>query len=105
MHQLFQGVMKSIMDETMNWLKYKVNSAYKEFGDYVNSTLTKLHDIGLDWCRMEKFTGGRMFTTGGWQAEQYVAFARCSLLVYAAVRDIVGDNEVGLDEHECLIQS
>ena len=105
MHQIFQGVVKSLMDETITWLNYKKNPIYKEFGEYVNGTLCKFHDVGVDWCRMEKFTSGRLFSLGGWQAEQFIAFARCSIIVYSAIRDLVPNEEVGLNEHECMIQS
>ena len=105
MHQIFQGVVKSVMEKTMSWLSQKNNSQYKAFGDYVNSTLDDISDLNVDWCRMEKFTKGRNYSLVGWQAEQYVAFTRCILVIYGAVRDIVGDNEVGINEHECMMQS
>ena len=105
MHQLFQGIVKSVMEKTMSWLTQKDNSHYKAFGDYVNSSLSMIHDIGLNWCRMEPFMRGRSYTLGGWQAEQYVAFTRCIILVYSAIRDVVGDDEVGIDEHECMVQA
>ena len=105
MHQLFQGVVKSIMELTMSWLTKKDTSHYKAFGDFVNSLLEDIHELNLDWCRMEKFMRGRNYTLGGWQAEQYVAFARCIVVVYSGIRDVVGDDEVGIDEHECLTQS
>ena len=89
----------------MIWLSKKVHPHYKEFGDFVNSSLLGVHDTGVDWCRMENFTSGRLYSLGGWQAEQYLAFGRCILAVYSCIRDIVGDKEVGIDEHECMIQS
>ena len=64
-----------------------------------------LHHLGLDWCRMEPLVKGRSYTAGGWQAEQYLAFARCSLIMYSSIRDIVGSKEVGIDEHEFMSQS
>ena len=105
MHQLFQGVVKSIMEMTMSWLTKKDTSHYKAFGDYVNPTLYDIHELKLDWSRMEKFMRGRNYTLGGWQAEQYVAFSRCISIIYSSIRDVVGDDEVGIDEHECLTQS
>ena len=105
MHHLFQGIVKSVMEKTMSWLTQKDNSHYKAFGDYVNTTLSMISDIGLNWCRMEPFMRGRSYTLGGWQAEQYIAFTRCIIVVYSSIRDVVGDNEVGIDEHECMIQA
>ena len=99
MHQLFQGVVKSIMELTMSWLTQKNTSHYKAFGDYVNNTLYDIHELKIDWCRMEKFMRGRNYTLGGWQAEQFVAFSRCITIVYGSIRDVVGDDEVGIDEH------
>ena len=101
MHQIFQGVVKSIMEKTIEWLA----SNYKAFGDIINPKLTELHDLGINWCRMEKLMRGRNYTLGGWQAEQYVAFSRCISIFYGSIRDIVGDKELGIDEHECTIQS
>ena len=54
---------------------------------------------------MEKLTKGRNYSIAGWQAEQYVAFTRCILIVYGAVRDVVGDHEIGINEYECMIQA
>ena len=105
MHHIFQGIVKSIVDETTDWLTRKYKPKYKTFGDNVNNTLSQIHSVGVDWCRMEKLMRGRTYTTGGWQAEQYIAFARCMLVIYACIRDIVGDDELGIDEHEIMIQS
>ena len=105
MHQIFQGVVKSIMEKTMSWLIKKDTSHYKAFGDVVNDTLFDIHKLGLDWCRMEKLMRGRSYTMGGWQAEQYIAFTRCSIVIYSAIREVVSDDEVGIDEHECMIQA
>ena len=105
MHHLFHGVIKSIMEETMHWLSKKVHSQYKEFGDFVNDALLRIQETQVDWCRMEQFTSGRNYSIVGWQAEQYLAFSRCIIIIYSSVRDIVGDNEVGIDEFECMIQS
>lgn len=105
MHQIFQGVVKSIVDETADWLTRKYKPQYKAFGDMVNNMLSKIHDVGVDWCRMERLLKGSTYSMSGWQAEQYVAFARCMLVIYASIKDIVGDDETGIDEHECMIQS
>ena len=105
MHHLFHGIVKTIMEETIHWLSKKVHSQYKEFGDFVNVTLVSIHETNIDWCRIEKFTSGRSYSLGGWQAEQYLAFARCIIIFYSSVRDIVGDTEVGIDEFECMVQS
>ena len=105
MHHLFHGVIKSIMEETMHWLSKKVHPQYKQFGDYVNDSLLSVQETHIDWCRMEPFTSGRSYSLVGWQAEQYLAFSRCIIIIYSCVRDIVGDEEVGIDEFECMIQS
>ena len=54
---------------------------------------------------MEPLVKGRTNTSGGWQAEQYLAFARCSLIVFSSIRDIVGNREVGINEHEFMSQA
>ena len=105
MHHLFQGIVKSIMDLTIDWLTGKQGAQYKDFGDVTHKTMLSIHNLNLDWCRMETFMGGRKYSLGGWQAENYVAFARCMLIIYACIRDIVSDGELGIDEHECMIQS
>ena len=105
MHHLFQGIVKSVMELTIDWLSRKDGPQYKEFGDYVDKTMSDFHQLSLDWCKLETFSGGRNYTLGGWQAEQYVAFSRCILILYSAVRDIVGASELGINAYECLIQS
>ena len=72
MHQLFQGIVKSIFDETSDWLSRKYNPKYKEFGDTVNGMLKEIHHLGLDWCRMESLLKARIYSTSGWQTEQYI---------------------------------
>ena len=101
MHQIFQGVVKSIMEKTNEWL----SSHYKAFGDHVNPTLIQMHDLGIDWLRIERFMRGRNYTLGGWQAEQFVAFSRIICVIYGTIQDIVRDDELGLNEHECMIQA
>ena len=105
MHHLFQGIVKSIMELTIDWLSRKDGPQYKQFGDYVNKTLFNIHHLSLDWCRLETFTSGRKYSLGGWQAEQFVAFSRCILILYGAIRDIVGNSELGINQYECLLQS
>ena len=105
MHHLFQGIVKSIFELTADWLTHKVGNHFKKFCLYINGSLTKLHILGLDWCRMEPLVKGRTYTSGGWQAEQFLAFARCSLIVFSAIRDIVGNREVGINEHEFMSQT
>ena len=105
MRHLFQGVVKSIMDLTIDWLSRKDGPQYKEYGDYVNKVFLNIHHLSLDWCRLECLTGGRKYSLGGWQAEQFLAFSRCILILYGAVRDIVGNSELGINQYECLIQS
>ena len=65
MHQLFQGIVKSIFDETTDWLSRKYKPKYKEFGYTVNGMLKEIHNLGLDWCRMESLLKGRIYSTGG----------------------------------------
>ena len=54
---------------------------------------------------MERLLKGRTYSTSGWQVARYIAFVRCMLVIYASIRDIVGDDETGIDEHKCMIQA
>ena len=55
---------------------------------------------------MEKFIKGRTYSfLSGWQAEQYIAFGRFLLVIYGSIRDVVGDDELKIDEHECMSQA
>ena len=105
MHQLFQGIVKSIFEITSDWLTRKVGNHFSKFCAGINDTLLNFHELGLDWCRMEKLIKGRTYTTGGWQAEQFIAFSRCTMIIYSSIRDIVGNDETGIDEHEFMRQS
>ena len=105
MHQIFQGIVKSIMETAMSWLTHKDNAQYKAFGDFVNVSMFHIQQLNLDWCRIEKFMKGRSYTLGGWQAEQFIAFTRVIIVICGAVCDVVGDSEVGIDEFECMIQT
>ena len=59
MHHIFQGVVKSIMDLTIDWLSRKDRPQYKQFGDYIHKTMSHISNLSLDWCRLETFTGDR----------------------------------------------
>ena len=53
MHQLFQGIVKTIVEETSDWLTRKYRPMYKAFGDKVNIIMIKIHVTlvltGVEW--------------------------------------------------------
>ena len=54
------------------------------FATGVNQLLLFIHDIKLDWCKMKTFHTDS-YTTGGWIAESYLAYAKFLPVIYAQI--------------------
>ena len=68
MHQLFQGVMKSLIGEAEYWLSK--HGKYSKFAKQANTRLDDVCSLQLEWCKALCYSGNnKSYTTGGWVAE------------------------------------
>ena len=104
MHQLFLGVVKSLLELTSTWLKQEHKMAL--FGKCINELVQPIKTMQLSFCKIETFNGGsgKPYTTGGWVAESYVAFARLWPLIMGIAADVML-NKAGHAEFVALFTS
>ena len=102
MHQIFQGLIKSSIKLISEWLKvYNCNTS---FFNRIENQMICIKDIRLDWCNMEKFTStGKL--TGGWVAENYLAFSRLYTHLYSLIDYLLHIPKKKLLPLICFIQS
>ena len=73
MHQIFLGMMKSIIKFIGKW--YKSQNRMTKFIDSFNKNMAAVQTLRLDCCKMDRITSVDKLT-GGWVAESYLAYAR-----------------------------
>ena len=103
MHLLFQGITKSIIDESKEFMKY--HKVWSKYGRQCNLLMNDISKNQIDFCKIECFNGGNEFTTGGWIAETYLAYARISSVLSSHISEILPPSSLGLNEFQCMIQS
>jgi hypothetical protein len=105
MHQIFLGVVKSLIELTFNWLKTVMKG--QQFGRTINPFLLKVKHLQCGFCKMESFGGGSKsseYTTGGWVSESYLAYARLLPLV-GFTAEVMMAGQRGYTAYRCLINS
>ena len=102
MHLIFQGVTNSIISITTDYLK--TISKWRHFGRISEDFLYSIQMNQLAFCRIDSFSGDQ-YTTGGWIAENYLAFSRLICIIFSEVRNICRNEVRGIDEYDCMIQS
>ena len=103
MHLLFQGITKSLIEESREFLKF--HKVWSVFGRHCNVIMDDIFSVQTAFCKIESFNGGHEFTTGGWIAETYLGFARLSAVLYSLCTEILPSNTLGINEFLCMIQS
>ena len=103
MHLLFQGITKSLIEESKEYLKF--HKVWSIFGRHCNVIMDDLSSVQIAFCKIESFNGGSEFTTGGWIAETYLGFARVSSVLYSLCSEILPSNSLGIKEFLCMIQT
>ena len=86
MHLLFLGIMKHLLGQVERLFRGN-SKAYKMFSRKINSYLTLLNKLAVSWCRTYGFSASDKFATVGWQSDQYLAFARLSLVYFGYIDD------------------
>ena len=79
----------------------------QKWSTFGNDSNIILHNISLsktDFCKALPFSGDNL-TTGGWIAEQYVAYARIMNILMKDYDQYVNENSLGYTEMIVLTQS
>ncbi len=86
MHILFLGVTKHLIVH-VDCLFGNKNSNYWQFFRNISEHTKFGKDISLDWCPIADVADADSVSTISWQAAQYVAFSRLSLVYFGLVED------------------
>ena len=91
MHLLFLGITKTVVMMVQEWTLGRSKKA--AFLRYANAAMLLPIRLGLDWCKVIPFGGGKL---GGYVAENYLAVARLSSWFFSPIGLIApSPNEVG----------
>ena len=101
MHQIFLGLVKGLIDFIGDW--FKSQNKYKPFIRSIQVMVDRIADLGLSWCKLEKFSDSD--GTGGWVAESYLGYSRLLPVLYGDVNKIVDPNSFDTKPFLCLVQS
>ena len=104
MHHLFEGIMKALIEVTMDFLKfYKLWSRYCE---HINPILEELNNLKLDYCHIEPFWHTNSdYKPTGWIAENYLAYARLSVVLLVHMEPFIDHNHLGFVEFKSMIHT
>jgi len=86
MHLLFLGITKHILGNVERLFNNK-KVQYKKFCTIISAHLECGSKLSLDWCHMSQFSDNEGITTAGWQSDQFLAFARISLVYFGLSYD------------------
>lgn len=87
MHLLFQGVTKSLIEFSFEYLKrLRVSNNFKTF---IRQDMKKIKLLQISFCRIELFSMESKKETIGWVAEHHLAFSRVVLYLFRNVRHMV----------------
>ena len=101
-HQIFQGMVKSLMEYISTWLRDEgINSL---FMDLIEDKARHISRLNLSWCKIERFTSKKKMT-GGWLAEHYLGYSRLLLYWYQHIPTLCAEKLVDPIPVERLIQA
>ena len=101
MHQLFQGIVNSIIVLTMYFFKENLNRP--SFGKFTNKILNKIKKLNCSFCKAEPFNGDE-YTTGGWISETHLGYSRVMVILFSRNSLILDSNIRGYDEISATVQ-
>ena len=103
MHLLFEGIVKSLIEIQMDF--FKIQKKWSKYGEYANTLLDDIAQLKLGYCRVEQFTNGKEFKTGGWLAETYLGYARLLVIMCNNIEDIIDPiHTTGFYEYQATLQ-
>ena len=102
MHHIFEGIIKSIIDIQTTYFKW--NKKWSSFANDSNIFLNSVSSVRSSFCKALPFSGEN-YTTGGWIAEQYIAYARIMVVLMNNFDKYIDEKSLGYTEMIVLIQS
>ena len=105
MHHLFEGIVKSLMEVTMEYLKFYKN--WTQFCDNINLILEEIESLKCDFCRVEPFwqSNNSDYKPTGWIAENYLGYCRIIVYLLLYMDALPTTHWKGYKEFCCMIQS
>ena len=83
MHLLFQGIVKSVIEFTFEWIK--MHNKLKPFGLFVDPIILNIKQLQCDFCRVETFSNGGDINTAGWIGESFLGCSRCLCYIFSYI--------------------
>lgn len=102
MHHIFEGIVKSIIEIQISFFKWY--KKWSTFSKDSNIILNNVLSSKTNFCKALPFSGDNL-TTGGWIAEQYVAFARIMNILMKDYDNYINETSLGYTEMIVLTQS
>ena len=104
MHHLFEGIVKSLIEVTMEYLKF--HKLWSKYCEMINPLLNEIDTLKLDFCRVESFWCSTTdYKPTGWIAENYLGFSRIIIVLLTYMDTLEIQQRRGYDEFKCMIQS
>ena len=103
MHHLFEGVVKACIDILIIYMKY--HKKWSKFARIINDILIDVSAMNLEYCTADSFSNEDDFKTGGWLAENYLAFSRVMVVVIGHLDELIHPDELGFIELQAIFQS
>ena len=103
MHLLFQGIVKSVIEFSFNYLKD--NNKKQVFKNDLFDYMYHIKLLQCDFCRMDTFSKSSDMYVSDWIAEHYLAISRCFVPIFSHVLDMIdtGDDIINL-YYDLMIQ-
>ena len=101
MHQLFQGIVNSIIVLTMDF--FIANLSRPSFGKFANKILNQIKKLNCSFCKAEPCNGDE-YTTGGWISETYLGYSRVMVILFSHNSLILDSNIRGYVELFATVQ-
>ena len=89
MHLLFQGVVKSVIEFTFEWIK--LHNKLKPYGLFVDPIIINIKQLQCDFCRVETFSTAGDISTAGWIGESYLGFTRNICYIFSYIDRFVSE--------------
>lgn len=89
MHLLFQGITKSVIELTFDWIK--LHNKLKSFGNFIDPYISNIKSLQMDFCRIETFMAGGEVGTAGWIGESFLGFSRCISYIFSQIGQFISE--------------
>ena len=104
MHHLFEGIVKSLIEVTMDYLKFY--KCWRKYCERINPILEDINSLKLEFCNAETFWHSKTdFKATGWIADNYLGYARIIVILLAHMDIIIQEERRAANEFNAMIQT